>query len=106
MGSKAGCTARVAGVDARTATPPDPRPPLWRLADRPPLDPSHVVFVIYVDTAFKPMLPIHPICRQFRQVRINPDPGFMPGFTRGPAGPRVRPHRGPLNFLIADFIPR
>jgi len=32
---------RVAGVDARKATTPDPRPPRWWLAGYCQLDPSH-----------------------------------------------------------------
>jgi len=38
---KSGLQLRVAGVDARRATPPDPRPPRWGLAGSCQLDPSH-----------------------------------------------------------------
>ena len=41
-GSKAGYSS---GVDARRATPPDPRPPRWGLAGCCQLDPSHPTLV-------------------------------------------------------------
>src|SRR5271157_6567500 len=44
-GSKAGYSSGVAGVDARRATPPDPRPPRWGLAGCCQLDPSHPTIV-------------------------------------------------------------
>ena len=44
-GSKAGYSSGVAGVDARRATPPDPRPPRWGLAGCCQLDPSHSTLV-------------------------------------------------------------
>ena len=44
-GLKAGYSSGVAGVDARRATPPDPRPPRWGLADCCQLDPSHPTIV-------------------------------------------------------------
>ncbi len=44
-GSKAGYSSGVAGVDARRATPPDPRPPRWGLAGCCQLDPSHPTLV-------------------------------------------------------------
>ncbi len=44
-GSKAGYNSGVAGVDARRATPPDPRPPRWGLAGCCQLDPSHPTLV-------------------------------------------------------------
>ena len=40
-GSRAGYGSGVAGVDARRATPPDPRPPRWGRAGCCQLDPSH-----------------------------------------------------------------
>src|SRR5208337_4678581 len=44
-GSKAGYSSGVAGVEARRATPPDPRPPRWGLAGCCQLDPSHPTIV-------------------------------------------------------------
>ncbi len=44
-GSKPGYSSGVAGVDARRAAPPDPRPPRWGLAGCCPLDPSHLTIV-------------------------------------------------------------
>jgi hypothetical protein len=44
-GSKAGYSSGVAGVDARRATPPNPRPPCWGRAGCCQLDPSHPTLV-------------------------------------------------------------
>ena len=44
-GSRAGYGSGVAGVDARRATPPDPRPPRWGRAGCCQLDPSHPTLV-------------------------------------------------------------
>ena len=44
-GSRAGYGSGVAGVDARRATPPDPRPPRWARAGCCQLDPSHPTLV-------------------------------------------------------------
>src|SRR5271157_1618203 len=48
---------RVAGVDARRATPPDPRPPRWGLAGYCQLDPSHPAIVTCEGTYFEPCPP-------------------------------------------------
>src|SRR5271157_1534258 len=45
---------RVAGVDARRATPPDPRPPRWGLAGYCQLDPSHPAIVTCEGSDFEP----------------------------------------------------
>src|SRR5271166_1772982 len=44
-GSRAGSSSGVVGVDARRATPPDPRPPRWGRAGCCQLDPSHQTLV-------------------------------------------------------------
>jgi len=53
-GSKAAYTSRVAGVDARRATPPDPRLPRWGLAGWRQLDPSHPALVTCEDAEIEP----------------------------------------------------
>src|SRR5271157_4293412 len=50
---------RVAGVDARRATPPDPRPPRWGLAGYCQLDPSHPAIVTCEGSDFEPCLARH-----------------------------------------------
>src|SRR5208283_4447998 len=44
----------VAGVDARRATPPDPRLPRWGLAGCRQLDPSHPALVTCEDAEVEP----------------------------------------------------
>jgi len=44
----------VAGVDARRATPPDPRPVRWGLAGCRQLDPSHPVLLTCEDAEVEP----------------------------------------------------
>jgi len=54
---------RVAGVDARRATPPDPRPPRWGLAGYCQLDPSHPAIVTCEGSDFEP-------CQILRLLRL------------------------------------
>ena len=53
-GTNAGCTSGVAGVDARRATPPDPRLPRRGLAGCRQLDPSHPALVTCEDAKVEP----------------------------------------------------
>src|SRR5271166_5280880 len=68
-GSKAGYSSGVAGVDARRATPPDPRPPRWGLAGCCQLDPSHPTLVT---------------CEVGREGRHAPRPNDVGGQPRFP----------------------
>src|SRR5271157_5661207 len=53
-GSNAGHSSGVAGVDARRATPPDPRLARWGLAACRHLDPSHPALVTREDPGVEP----------------------------------------------------
>src|SRR5271157_493189 len=53
-GSNAGHSSGVAGVDARRATPPDPRLARWGLAGGRQLDPSHPALVTREDPGVEP----------------------------------------------------
>src|SRR5208337_2783769 len=55
-GSNAGHSSGVAGVDARRATPPDPRLARWGLASCCQLDPSHPARVAREDPGVEPCL--------------------------------------------------
>src|SRR5271157_4276241 len=55
-GSNAGHSSGVAGVDARRATPPDPRLARWGLASCCQLDPSHPALVTRQDPGVEPCL--------------------------------------------------
>ena len=55
-GSNAGHSSGVAGVDARRATPPDPRLARWGLAGGRQLDPSHPALVTREDPGVEPCL--------------------------------------------------
>src|SRR5271157_5944609 len=55
-GSNAGHSSGVAGVDARRATPPDPRLARWGLAGGRQLDPSHPALVTREDSGVEPCL--------------------------------------------------
>ncbi len=89
-GSKAGYSAGVAGVDARRATPLDPRPPHWGLAGCCQLDPSHPTIVT---------------CEVGREGRHAPRPNDVGGPTTFPgrqkggdpaaSGDLRRGHRAP-----------
>ncbi len=68
-GSKAGYSSGVAEVDARRATPPDPRPPRWGLAGCCQLDPSHPTIVT---------------CEVGREGRHAPRPNDVGGQPRFP----------------------
>jgi hypothetical protein len=59
QGSRAGHTSGVAGVDARRATPPDPRLPRRELAGCRQLDPSHPALVTCEDAQVErwPLVP-------------------------------------------------
>src|SRR5208337_221823 len=61
-GSNAGHSSGVAGVDARRATPPDPRLARWGLAGGRQLDPSHPALVTREDPGVEPcLIPCGPI---------------------------------------------
>jgi len=55
-GSNAGHSSGVAGVDARRATPPDPRLARWGLAGCLQPDPSHPALVTREDPGVEPCL--------------------------------------------------
>jgi len=55
-GSNAGHSSGVAGVDARRATPPDPRLARWGLASCCQFDPSHPALVTRQDPGVEPCL--------------------------------------------------
>ncbi len=55
-GSNAGHSSGVAGVDARRATPPDPRLARWGLARCGQLDPSHLALLTREDPRVEPCL--------------------------------------------------
>ena len=98
-GSKAGYSSGVAGVDARRATPPDPRPPRWGLAGCCQLDPSHPTIVT---------------CEVGREGRHAPRPNDVGGQPRFPAPERGDPaatgdlrlgHRAPGRGVRRASIP-
>jgi len=70
----------VAGVDARRATPPDPRPPRWGLAGYCQLDPSHPAIVTCEGSDFEPC-PFHPV-EWLRKYRLR---NHIQNFSKNPA---------------------
>src|SRR5271157_5757268 len=107
QGSNAGHSPGAAGVDARRATPPDPRLARWGLASCCQLDPSHPALVTRQDPGVEP-------CRFFLICLLAPcgtgAPAFgRPGRVVGPQHPPPHvpcrwPEMGSFYLLDPAFV--